>query len=331
MAAGCGPVRLRAVVQRSLKDRGCAFSLGVSGALAEFHWIGDEPVTWRDDSGLALATPCGAVAVDTGEQVTPVAVERPAGERSWSVDLVLTVPEAAARRSGRPVLTALGPDRDALAREHRDDVLFDLGIGSDFVDCCVRSPATSPLTDLLRAACGRSLLREAPEIVTAIKHANPHRVFVSAGGRIEVFQPIVSASDPERSAPGPHTHLLPELLGRRSEVPVPSGSVPVLTVHFPPCHDAASPLLDLVLERWSDPGQQRLRRRIRRAVQGGQPPWPGIGALSRGELRTLGATLRRLKAACGARGGGAWLDAWMRSYEAAAPRDCADLHPAGLG
>ena len=210
MAAGCGPVRLRAVVQRSLKDRGCAFSLGVSGALAEFHWIGDEPVTWRDDSGLALATPCGAVAVDTGEQVTPVAVERPAGERGWSVDLVLTVPEAAARRSGRPVLTALGPDRDALAREHRHDVLFDLGIGSDFVDCCVRSPATSPLTDLLRAACGRPLLREAPDIVTAIKNANPHRVFVSAGGRIEVFQPIVSASDPERSAPGPHTHLLPE-------------------------------------------------------------------------------------------------------------------------
>jgi hypothetical protein len=40
--------------------------------------------------------------------------------------------------------------------------------------------------------------------------ANPHRVFISRLGRIEVYQPIPPPSG--KSPEGPHTHVLPRLL-----------------------------------------------------------------------------------------------------------------------
>ncbi len=39
--------------------------------------------------------------------------------------------------------------------------------------------------------------------------ANPHRVFLSRLGRIEVYQPIPPPSG--KSPQGPHTHVLPQL------------------------------------------------------------------------------------------------------------------------
>ena len=58
--------------------------------------------------------------------------------------------------------------------------------------------------------------------------ANPHRVFISRLGRIEVYQPIPPPSG--KSPEGPHTHVLPRLLksGRTHPAtePVPEGWFP---------------------------------------------------------------------------------------------------------
>ena len=47
--------------------------------------------------------------------------------------------------------------------------------------------------------------------------ANPHRVFISRLGRIEVYQPIPPPSG--KSPEGPHTHVLPRLLQSRRTHP----------------------------------------------------------------------------------------------------------------
>ena len=68
--------------------------------------------------------------------------------------------------------------------------------------------------------------------------ANPHRVFISRLGRIEVYQPIPPASG--KSPEGPHTHVLPKLLksGRTHPAtePIPEGWVPC--AHLYPPHPA---------------------------------------------------------------------------------------------
>ena len=71
-----------------------------------------------------------------------------------------------------------------------------------------------------------------------ILHANPHRVFISRLGRIEVYQPIPPPSG--KSPEGPHTHVLPRLLksGRTHPAtePVPEGWIPC--AHLYPPHPA---------------------------------------------------------------------------------------------
>ena len=68
--------------------------------------------------------------------------------------------------------------------------------------------------------------------------ANPHRVFLSRLGRIEVYQPIPPASG--KSPDGPHTHVLPRLLksGRTHPAtePIPDGWFPC--AHLYPPHPA---------------------------------------------------------------------------------------------
>ena len=58
--------------------------------------------------------------------------------------------------AGRTVVTELGPDVAAARAEHRDAILFDVGLGLLQVDAMMRS--TDPETlDLLRAAEGHPL------------------------------------------------------------------------------------------------------------------------------------------------------------------------------
>jgi hypothetical protein len=64
---------------------------------------------------------------------------------------------------------------------------------------------------------------------------SPHRVFISAAGRIEVYQPIPPPTG--KSPDGPHTHVLPRLLARgrshAATVPIPSGWVVAMTLYPP--------------------------------------------------------------------------------------------------
>ncbi len=230
------PRDLERTLADALESRTASFSVGVPGAIAEFHWAGDDRVQHRDGA-LALATARGAIRITPldGTGMARVAARR-AGHGGDGVDgahLVCWLPERRARMDQPRGLTELGPDAGAVRPGDAAQVLFDLGLGLGHLRACVRS-ADAELLAVLRAHAGHDVLAARSPAMAAIKRHSPHRVFESRLARIEVYQRIPSRARGERTPEGPHTHLLPALLGRPEPVPdgLPADARAVLDVYF---------------------------------------------------------------------------------------------------
>lgn len=203
--------KAQALAAAHIAEPSSTWAIGAYGALAEFRRDRGEPLLAGDGGGLTLATARGAMRFDFAPAPEIVAYEtlgaRPGG---WLQGVAFTLPAAEVGVASRTVLTELGADRSAILPDHRDAILFDLGLGTANVDACIRSGDAALLAELRRHA-GRPL----PAVgaaVDAIREAHPHRVFLSALGRIEVFAPIGSSRPGGSTPEGPHTHLLPRLL-----------------------------------------------------------------------------------------------------------------------
>ena len=229
------------LIAAALADPAVAWSLGSFGAIAEFMWSpledcvddgGSRNGGFEDAVASARVTPRGAISVvlPPGVEVVPYTTpSRDPARRRHATALCLTLD--CCFMAGRTVVTELGPDMAAARAEHRDAVLFDVGLGLLQVDAMVRSADPETL-DLLRAAEGRPLFA-AGMLLQALPRLSPHRVFASRCGRIEVFGPI---PPPDGLSPdGPHTHVLPKLLAHKrthaANLPIPDGLVPCLTLH----------------------------------------------------------------------------------------------------
>ena len=116
---------------------------------------------------------------------------------SWSHRVSLCLPQAGCAMNGRTVLTALGPDIQALREEDRQATLFDLGLGALQVDVCIRVADPKVTAELLSHA-GRPLFEPGNPAMSVILASSPHRVFASRLGRIEVFHTRAS----QTAAPG---------------------------------------------------------------------------------------------------------------------------------
>ena len=156
------------------------------GALAEFHWVeGDVEIPLL--GSLCAATAGGAFRFALAAEVWPVGIGPPAREGDeLARELLYCLPRELARMAQRHVLTEIDADHEAIQPIHRSHRLFDLGLGIEHVDACVRTD-DEELLDLLRADCGRVLLSEAPATVALLTQHGPHRVFCSRLGRIEVL------------------------------------------------------------------------------------------------------------------------------------------------
>jgi hypothetical protein len=203
-----------AFLEQALSDPDCGASIGVSGAIAEFIPSDGRVEMRRQGTALRLTTRDGALSVSLLPQVVPVAAELPGRHAGhWQQQVAFCLAETQAAMGARSVLTELGADAEAIDASGRTRLRFDLGLGLPHVDACIRTDDTH-LIALLRRFEGRALLAEAREVCDAIVASSPPRVFCSRLGRIEVRAPI-----PERKTPaGPHTHLLPALLGRPSPI-----------------------------------------------------------------------------------------------------------------
>jgi hypothetical protein len=232
--------------------------------------------------------------------------------------------------SRRTALTAIGPDREAPREEDRDSVLFDLGLGALHADFCVR--VSDVLASDLREHAGRDVFEPGNPAMGMILAANPHRVFISRLGRIEVYQPIPPPSG--KSPEGPHTHVLPKLLRNRrthpATEPVPDGMVPCAHLYPPhPARDAlgeARPFeaahheaFQAMLAACGDPEVLATKQRVIDAVLAGQPPAALAG--DRYGRISMRIALRQMKSQGHA---SAALTAWLASFDQAAPEEGAD-------
>jgi hypothetical protein len=251
-------------------------------------------------------SPRGGIRIDPAGNLRPVAFETTTKD-SWNHRIALCLPENECFMNGRTLLTELGPDADALRAKDRDAALFDLGLGALQVDCCVRvsDPAVAAQ---LRAHCGHPAFGSpAMGIILA---NNPHRVFISRIGRIEVFQKI---PPPDGKSPdGPHTHVLPALLRHRrthaATEPIPAGLVPCAHLYPPhPTRDRLARVLPFdrarheafqaMLQEFGDPRFVALKRHVMDAVEAGADPSTVAVTDQRFARTNIRVTLRQLKAA----------------------------------
>jgi uncharacterized protein DUF6925 len=302
------------------------WSLGTFGALAEFMRDPDEPVTLsRGKTCLSAITRRGGIRIEPLADMRLVAFETTTRE-SWSHRVALCVREDCSAMNRRTVLTEIGPDRRALRKEDRKAILFDLGVDGMQADLHVRVSDFDVIAQL-RTHLGRPLMESGNPAVGLILAANPHRVFVTRLGRIEVFQPIPPAHG--KSPEGPHTHVLPDLLHRRrthaATEQIPDGWVPC--AHLYPAHPSRDALgrnrpfdpvrhdaFQNILRLFGDPKLVEVKERVVAAVAAGEDP-SVLPIKERRFIRTnIRVALRQLKAA---RQELPSLVAWMVAHERA--------------
>lgn len=273
--------QLGTLLREHLRSPTSGVSIGGFGALAEFQ---DAAAVTRFGTGdFSAVSPRGALRIVPAPTFAMLAYETLSASRdAWQCGIALTTHAGAGAGPTRRVLTELGPDVDAIRAEDAGNLLFDLGVGLPNVDYCIRT-ADGTLIDYLRAHCGSAVTAGRHPVLERMIDSSPHRVALSAAGRIEVYQRI----DRHQTPAGPHTHLLPDLLARRrthsANVPLPRGTIPLLTLHPEhPLHDAqgrrrhfARPAFEhfeAVLEQHGLPGYYAEKQRLRAAVATGANP-----------------------------------------------------------
>jgi hypothetical protein len=278
------PERLFDFLASQLADPEAAWSVGSFGAIAEFMRDADEAVDSKQaDDVIAIVTARGGLRIAAHAEMRPVASES-LTTQSWSHRVALCLPEGIGAMDKRTVLTEIGPDADALRTQDRAAVLFDLGLATMQVNACIRVGDPEVIAALTNWT-GRSLFEHGNGAMGVILSANPHRVFVSRLGRVEVYQPIPAADG--RSPEGPHTHVLPRLLRhRRTHAAtefVPAGWVPC--AHLYPPHPARDTMgvrrpfrqdrrasFQKLLVRFGDAKLLDVKRRVFESVVAGQDP-----------------------------------------------------------
>ena len=327
------------LLDREIANPDTQWSLGTFGAIAEFSRDADEPVALAQSShGVSAVTARGGITLKHHHGCRAFASES-VTKTGWSQRIAFCLPEEHCAMNRRTVLSELGADGDALRPEDRESLLFDLGLGALQADFCVRiaDPGTAAR---LRAHTGRAVFEPGNPAMGLILAANPHRVFVSRLGRIEVYQPIPPASG--KSPEGPHTHVLPKLLksGRTHAAtePVPAGWIPCAHLYPPhPARDAMGEprpfdaarhdAFQEMIEAFGDAESRAIKRRVFDAVAAGQPP--SAIAQDRHGRAGIRIALRQLKAVGQP---SSILPAWLASFDhsgSEGDEDEADLHHNG--
>jgi hypothetical protein len=194
------------LVHKHLNDIAAGWAIGGNGAIAEFSRDAGERVEVAlSEQGGMVTTARGAIRIvlPAGATARPYETSGEHGVPIKAVGITLLDDNG----FGAAGVTELGPDRDAIRPEDRDAILFDLGVGIAHISFCART-RDATLIAALRAQTGKPVWPAAGAIVAA----SPHRISRSGAGRIEVFQPIPTGAD-AATPMGPHTHLLPHLLG----------------------------------------------------------------------------------------------------------------------
>jgi uncharacterized protein DUF6925 len=319
------------LLQREISNPDTQWSLGTFGAIAEFSRDPNEPVRLvQSAEAVSAVTTRGGIALKPEAAIRPFASEG-ITKTGWNQRIALCLPRDDCAMNQRVALTEIGPDHQAPREEDREAILFDLGLGALQADFCVRI-GDHALATRLREYAGRSLFEPGNPAMAMILAANPHRVFISRLGRIEVYQPIPPPTG--KSPEGPHTHVLPRLLQSRrthpATEPVPEGWVPC--AHLYPPHPARDGLgearpfdaahhhaFQRMMAACGDPAALATKLRVVDAVLAGEPPM--AVANDRHGRTSVRIALRQMKSQGHA---SAALTAWLASFDSAAPGEADD-------
>ena len=210
-------------------DPAHGWSMGTFGANAEFVRDADEPATiTREANRLEIFTSRGGLRLAPTKTLTGVAWDTLSADgETWGHALAFCAAQPASHNT---VIQALGCDSEALRPQDRQSQWFNLGVSCGAVRMCARTADPQLIAALTRVA-GTALLAD-PALMGEILRGQPHRVMVSPAGRIEVYQPIPAPDG--KSPEGPHTHLLPKLIGKgahSANTPIPAPLQSMLTLH----------------------------------------------------------------------------------------------------
>jgi hypothetical protein len=320
------------LLHEQMADADTQWSLGTFGGIAEFSRGRNEKVALTQSAtGASAVTARGGITIKLSDDCRPIAFEC-ITKTGWSQRVALCLPVDGCAMNRRVVLTELDADREALKPEHCESILFDLGLGALQADLCVRIDDHEVVSQL-RRHCGRSVFDPANPAMGLLLATNPHRVFISRIGRIEVYQPIPPASG--KSPDGPHTHVLPKLLksGRSHAAtePIPEGWIPC--AHLYPRHplhggydsgsfDAAGHAsFQRMIGSFGLPGSLAIKRRVVDAIQADELPSALAVAHDRPARANVRIALRQLKAAGMASPA---LQAWIAKFDHASIGDDED-------
>lgn len=312
------------LVDTMIADHRHGWSIGVFGAVGEFTYDdGEDAVIRNRGSAREVITARGGIRIDVRIAARIVAYDTLSSDGdTWGQAIAFCFPSPNDMEHGR--VRALGADYGALRPADRTSTLFDLGVGRGHVHFCVRT-ADPALDAALRAIEGRSLLEDAGrDAMAEMLRAQPHRVLLSPLARVEVFSaiPATGGDSPE----GPHTHLLPKMLGagrtHAANAPIPDGYQPVLMLHpGSPWRDALGrrmpfdsgldEMFAALLDRFGSREDRDVMNAISAALNEGLAPetfaWPQT---RRGRAKAR-ITLRRIAQ----RTPGSAVEAWRRTYD----------------
>ncbi|MFM9885812.1 MAG: DUF6925 family protein [Burkholderiales bacterium] len=331
--------KLAAFIGGELLNPQTSWNVGAFGAIAEFHHQGApslEPIAPAcGPAWLASITDGGAIGVHVDPNARPIAYEILSARAGlWLHGAAICLPEARARMGARTCVTALGIDTEAIRPIDRESALFDLGLGLESVDFCVRTSDPS-LVAILVEHEGRPLLGS-DRLVATLKEASPHRVARSRLARVEVFQPI--GREGGVSPEGPHTHLLPDLLRVRrthaSTLPIPPGWLPCVSLYpaspvqddhgrIRPFDSTAYQRFDAWLAEFGEPTYVAAKRALFEHVRAGRLPRdvpPATTRLTRNARRIAVRQLAHLD------GPSPILTAWQSTIEPGEARPAVHAH-----
>lgn len=226
------------VIALHLRAPAHSWSMGVPGAIGEFMYDQAEPIQFETTDGtIGAVTLRGAIQATPNAHTRCIAYLQPSAcSNSELQGAAFCLPRTEAELTPHSTLTELGKDESTLSPRENPGILFDLGLGSPHARFCVRVSNESLLSQL-REHCGQSVFTADSPVLGAIQRASPARVICSRLGRIEVYGgiPAHGSSSPR----GPHTHLLPRLLGKDSLLPpIPRDLVaPLILYPAHPSHD----------------------------------------------------------------------------------------------
>jgi hypothetical protein len=300
--------QVRKLLNEQVLNPDTLWSLGTFGAIAEFSRDPAESVKISTSSSdISAITERGGLTIHMADNLRPFASES-LTRQNWAHRVALCLPKEACEMSRRTALSELGPDTGALRAEDRGDLLFDLGLDALQADFCVRV-ADEATVAKLREHVGRSVFEPGNPAMGIILASNPHRVFISRLGRLEVYQPIPPATG--KSPAGPHTHVLPKLLKSKRTHPatelIPEDWVPC--AHLYPAHPLKDAMgeprpfdharhraFQRMLDAYGSPAGIDAKGKVIAAIAEGQPPSMSNIAADRVVRTNIRVALRQLKA-----------------------------------